>query len=180
MAQCTHATAGRSREWGPVPDAERWPCGKPQSLMSNSSRSVNAFLFIQSRSPYWHWRARRRKGHAKRTCIANQAPSDPIILQMRLKHLYCERVTIVGGTRVVCPFDMSFLQWICTVQSRIEPPGVPDLDRLVIASGGEPLAVRAERHARDRAGMSLERERLLTCGRVPHLHCPIGTGGGES
>ena len=38
--------------------------------------------------------------------------------------------------------------------------GVPELDRLVPARGGESLAVGAERHARDAVGVPLEREKL--------------------
>ena len=37
--------------------------------------------------------------------------------------------------------------------------GVPELDRVIVAGGGEATAVGAERNARDGAGVSLERER---------------------
>ena len=49
-------------------------------------------------------------------------------------------------------------------------PGVPHLHRLVAAGGGEPLAVGAERHAVDSAGVPLEGEGFLPGRGVPHLH----------
>ena len=58
-------------------------------------------------------------------------------------------------------------------------PGVPHLHRPIATAGGEPLAVGAERHAPDIAGVPLEGEGFLPGPGVPHLHRPVLTGGGE-
>ena len=52
---------------------------------------------------------------------------------------------------------------VCPLRVRISWPvrGVPDLHRLVLAAGDDAFAVGAERHAADRAGVSLEGEDLL-------------------
>ncbi len=38
--------------------------------------------------------------------------------------------------------------------------GVPEADRVIVAGGRELLAVGTERHVRDQAGVSVDRERL--------------------
>ena len=43
------------------------------------------------------------------------------------------------------------------------------LSVLSVAAADDPLAVGAEGHAVDRAGVSLEREGFLARGRIPHL-----------
>ena len=58
--------------------------------------------------------------------------------------------------------------------------GVPDLDRLIVAGGGDAAAVGAERHASDEAGVSLEREHLLAGAGVPDLDRPIVAGRGDA
>ena len=73
-------------------------------------------------------------------------------------------------------------QPVCPLRVRASLAGrrVPDLHRPVVARGGEPRAVGAERHARDRAGMPLEGEGLLAGRRVPDLHRPVVARGGEA
>src|SRR5206468_182356 len=56
----------------------------------------------------------------------------------------------------------------------------PDLDRMVPARGGEALAVGAERHAGDGAGVALEREQFLARRGVPQLDRVVLTCGCEA
>src|SRR5262249_15277816 len=54
--------------------------------------------------------------------------------------------------------------------------GVPHLYRLIMAGRGQALAVGAEGHARDPAGVPREGEGLLAAGGIPHLHLPRSAG----
>ncbi len=72
-----------------------------------------------------------------------------------------DRVGVPRRVRVSCP-----------VRRPTPSPSYP-------AGGGEPLAVGAERHALDPAGVPLEGEGFLAGRGVPHLHRLIVAGGGE-
>ena len=61
---------------------------------------------------------------------------------------------------------------VCPLRVRVSWPVAASHTFTVLspAGGGEPLAVGAERHARDRAGVPLEGEDFLAGRGVPHLH----------
>ena len=56
---------------------------------------------------------------------------------------------------------------------------VPDPHRPVVAAGGQPGAVRGDRHRRHPAGVAGEGGALLAGGRVPDPHRPVVAGGGQ-
>src|SRR5690242_18240230 len=60
------------------------------------------------------------------------------------------------------------------------PPRLPHLHRLVSAGAGQALAVGAEGHALDSAGVALEGEDLPARERLPHLHRVVIRGAGQA
>ena len=60
-----------------------------------------------------------------------------------------------------------------------ERRGVPNPDRLIVARGGQPMAVRTERHAGDEAGVGINGERLKPRGSIQEPNGPIKTSHGD-
>jgi len=75
--------------------------------------------------------------------------------------------------RIDTPFRWSWGSWHPTrilLRLRCQWPGVPDLDRLILACRRQPFPVRAKRHAHDPAGVPFQSERLLTAREVRGEH----------
>ena len=156
--------AGVAGEGGAL--LRRWP--GPRSAPSRRRRRLasqvpSGAIATAVTAPVWPVRAARCwpvAGSQIRTvpsppAVASQVPSGAIATAVTCAGVAGEGGALLAGGRV------------------------PDPHRPVVAAGGQPGAVRGDRHRRHRAGVAGEGGALLAGGRVPDPHRPVVAAGGQ-